>query len=121
VPGSFFAGEILDIDGVTGVLIFRVLGRPLVSFLVRQASWEGKELGKVGENEKKLLASVQFNLKQDLTMKFSELVQKLGGAAACNSLTSNRGPECWWLLEQPGVPQLHEKFAAFVATTDAEC
>jgi len=27
--GLFFAGEILDIDGVTGVLIFRVLGRPL--------------------------------------------------------------------------------------------
>jgi len=58
-------------------------------------------------------------------MKFSELVQKLGEAAACNSLTSNNDcdPEITeWQLEQATTgTQLHRggKICCFVATTDA--
>jgi len=61
--GLFFA-EILDIDGVTGVLIFRVLGRPR---LAGQAMGR-KRAGKVGSwgrwgrmKRISLLASVRFN------------------------------------------------------------
>jgi len=77
----------------------------------KRAGKVGK-LGKVGENEKNFF-TLRLCVKlfeQDLTMKFSELVQKLGEAAACNSLTSNNDcdPEIteWQLLsKQLPVPR----------------
>jgi len=84
--GLFFAGEILDIDGVTGVLI-SVLGQLLVS---RSGDGE-EELGRWGRMKRiSLLCVCAVQLfKKDLTMKFSELL-KTGEAAACTAQPQQR-------------------------------